>query len=247
KAHAGQIRRSGEPYISHPLGVAAILAGLQLDVPSIITALLHDTVEDTEVTLKDVETAFGPTVARMVDGVTKISLMKFRNTHEKQGENIRKMIVAMGKDVRVVLVKLADRLHNMRSLSHLPPEKQVRIAEETLDIYAPLASRLGINSMKIELEDLGFRFAYPEAYYALAQNVARKKREREKYIEDVKKVLSVELQKRTKIHFEVQGRPKHLWSIYRKMQVRNIDYDQVFDILAFRVAVNTVAECYEVL
>lgn len=247
KAHAGQIRRSGEPYISHPLGVAAILAELQLDVPSVITALLHDTVEDTSVTLKDIEANFGATVARLVDGVTKISLMKFRNTHEKQGENIRKMIVAMGKDVRVVLVKLADRLHNMRSLSHMPPEKQVRIAEETLDIYAPLASRLGINSMKTELEDLGFRYAFPETYYSLVQTVAHKKREREKYIEDVKKILFTELSKRTKFVFEVQGRPKHLWSIYRKMQLRNIEYDQVYDILAFRVCVNSLAECYEVL
>lgn len=247
KAHAGQIRRSGEPYISHPLGVAAILAELQLDIPSIITGLLHDTVEDTDVTLKDIESQFGKGVARLVDGVTKISLMKFRNTHEKQGENIRKMIVAMGKDVRVVLVKLADRLHNMRSLSHMPPEKQNRIAEETLDIYAPLASRLGINSLKIELEDLSFRYAYPEAYYSLVQLVQRKKREREKYIDDVKRVLSSELEKRTKFQFEVQGRPKHLWSIYRKMQARGIEYDQVYDILAFRVCVNSVAECYEVL
>jgi GTP pyrophosphokinase len=247
KAHVGQIRRSGEPYISHPLGVAAILAELQLDLPSIITALLHDTVEDTDVTLKDIETNFGPVVARLVDGVTKISLMKFRNTHEKQGENIRKMIVAMGKDVRVVLVKLADRLHNMRSLSHMPPDKQVRIAEETLDIYAPLASRLGINAMKIELEDLGFRYGHPEAYYSLVQKVARQKREREKYIEDVKKIISTELEKNSKIKFEVQGRPKHLWSIYRKMQTRSIEYDQVFDILAFRVCVSSLAECYEVL
>lgn len=247
KAHAGQIRRSGEPYISHPLGVAAILAGLQLDIPSIVTALLHDTVEDTDVTLKDIEANFGPVVTRLVDGVTKISLMKFRNTHEKQGENIRKMIVAMGKDVRVVLVKLADRLHNMRTLSHMAPEKQVRIAEETLDIYAPLASRLGINSLKVELEDLGFRYAHPEAYYSLVQLVAHKKREREKYILDVKAILSEDLEKRSKIKFEISGRPKHLWSIYRKMQMRNIEYDQVYDILAFRVCVNTVAECYEVL
>lgn len=247
KAHAGQIRRSGEPYISHPLGVAAIMAELQLDIPSIITALLHDTVEDTQVTLKDIEINFGPIVSRLVDGVTKISLMKFRNTHEKQGENIRKMIIAMGKDVRVVLVKLADRLHNMRSLSHMPPEKQSRIAEETLDIYAPLASRLGMNSIKIELEDLSFRYAFPEAYYSLVQQVAHKKREREKYIDDVKKILATELEKRTKIRFEVTGRPKHLWSIYRKMQMRSIDYDQVYDILAFRVCVNSVAECYEAL
>lgn len=247
KAHAGQIRRSGEPYISHPLGVSTILAELQLDIPTIITGLLHDTVEDTSVTLKDIDTNFGPVVARLVDGVTKISLMKFRNTHEKQGENIRKMIVAMGKDVRVVLVKLADRLHNMRSLSHMPPDKQARISEETLDIYAPLASRLGINAIKIELEDLAFRYSSPEAYYSLVQQVAHKKREREKYIDDVKKILAGELEKRTKIRFEVTGRPKHLWSIYRKMQMRSIDYDQVYDILAFRVCVGTVAECYEVL
>ena len=247
KAHSGQIRRSGDPYILHPLGVAAILAELHLDVPSIITALLHDTVEDTHVTLEDVEKNFGPVVARLVDGVTKISLMKFRNTHEKQGENIRKMIVAMGKDVRVVLVKLADRLHNMRTLNHMPPEKQARIAGETLDIYAPLASRLGINSLKIELEDLSFRYAFPEAYYSLAQKVAKKKKEREKYIEDVKRILSQELEKRTRINFEVTGRPKHLWSIYRKMHTRSIDYEQVYDVLAFRVNVNSVAECYEVL
>lgn len=247
KAHSGQIRRSGDPYIIHPLGVAAILAELHLDLPSIATALLHDTVEDTQVTLEDIEKNFGPVVKKLVDGVTKISLMKFRNTHEKQGENIRKMIVAMGKDVRVVLVKLADRLHNMRTLNHMPPDKQARIANETLDIYAPLASRLGMNSVKIELEDLSFRYAYPEIYYSLAQKVAKKKREREKYIGDVKELLTSELEKRTRIKFEVTGRPKHLWSIYRKMHSRNIDYEQVFDILAFRVNVNSLAECYEVL
>jgi len=247
KAHTGQISRSGDPYIIHPLGVAAILAELHLDLPSIATALLHDTVEDTAVTLADVEKNFGPIVARLVDGVTKISLMKFRNTHEKQGENIRKMIVAMGKDVRVVLVKLADRLHNMRTLNHMPPDKQARIAQETLDIYAPLASRLGINSLKIELEDLSFRYAYPEVYYSLAQKVAKKKREREKYIDDVKKLLTTELEKRTRIKFEVNGRPKHLWSIFRKMQARSIDYEQVYDVLAFRVNVNSISECYEVL
>ncbi|MGZ3723105.1 MAG: RelA/SpoT family protein, partial [Bdellovibrionales bacterium] len=247
KAHAGQIRRSGDPYIIHPLGVAAILAELHLDLPSIATALLHDTVEDTAVTMQDIEKNFGPIVGRLVDGVTKISLMKFRNTHEKQGENIRKMIVAMGKDVRVVLVKLADRLHNMRTLNHMPPDKQARIANETLDIYAPLASRLGINAIKIELEDLSFRYAYPEVYYSLAQKVSKKKREREKYIEDVKKILTSELEKRTRIKFEVTGRPKHLWSIYRKMHSRSIDYEQVYDVLAFRVNVNTLAECYEAL
>jgi GTP pyrophosphokinase len=247
KAHAGQIRRSGDPYIIHPLGVAAILAELHLDIPTVATGLLHDTVEDTGVTLEDIKKNFGPIVLRLVDGVTKISLMKFRHTHEKQGENIRKMIVAMGKDVRVVLVKLADRLHNMRTLNHMPPEKQAAIATETLDIYAPLASRLGINAIKVELEDLSFRYAFPEAYYSLAQKVARKRKEREKYIDDVHSILTKELEKRTKIKFEVSGRPKHLWSIYKKMHTRNIDYEQVFDVLAFRVNVNSLAECYEVL
>ena len=247
KAHVGQIRRSGDPYITHPLGVSSILAELRLDQPTIITGLLHDTVEDTSITLVDVEREFGPVVARLVDGVTKISLMTFKSTHEKQGENIRKMIVAMGKDVRVVLVKLADRLHNMRSLNHMPPDKQARIARETLDIYAPLATRLGINALKIELEDLSFRYAYPEGYYSLASQVAKKKREREQYIADVKKILSDELQKRTRVKFEVQGRPKHLWSIFKKMQARSIDYEQVYDVLAFRVNVHSLSECYEVL
>lgn len=247
KAHAGQIRRSGEPYISHPLGVAGILASLKLDLPTIMTGLLHDTVEDTHVTLEEIEKNFGGIVARLVDGVTKISRMKFRNTHEKQGENIRKMIVAMGKDVRVVLVKLADRLHNMRTLNHMPPHKQAAIAEETLDIYSPLASRLGINTLKIELEDLSFRYALPEAFYGLVQKVAKKRKEREKYIDDVKKVLNQEVMKRSKIEFEVQGRPKHLYSIYKKMQMRSIDYEQVYDILAFRVCVGSVSECYEIL
>jgi guanosine-3',5'-bis(diphosphate) 3'-pyrophosphohydrolase len=176
KAHEGQIRRSGEPYISHPLGVAGILAELRLDMATVATGLLHDTVEDTDVTLEDIEKEFGEDVRHLVDGVTKISKMTFRNTHEKQGENIRKMIVAMGKDVRVVLVKLADRLHNMRTLNHMPPEKQSRIAKETLDIYSPLAGRLGISSIKVELEDLSFRYSQPESYYSLVQKVSKKKR-----------------------------------------------------------------------
>ncbi|HAG90488.1 MAG TPA: GTP pyrophosphokinase, partial [Bdellovibrionales bacterium] len=240
-------RRSGEPYISHPLGVAGILAELKLDLETIATGLLHDTVEDTDVTLADIKKNFGETTARLVDGVTKISLMKFRNTHEKQGENIRKMIVAMGKDVRVVLVKLADRLHNMRTLNHMSPEKQMRIAQETLDIYAPLASRLGINTVKTELEDLSFRYGFPESYYSLVQKVSKKKKEREKYIEDVKRLLTQELQKRSQVKFEIQGRPKHFWSIYRKMRNQGIEYEQIYDVLAFRICVNSVSECYEVL
>ena len=248
KAHEGQVRRSGEPYIHHPLSVAGILSDLDLDVTTVITGLLHDTVEDTEVTIEDIQKNFGKEVAYLVDGVTKISQMKFRNTHEKQGENIRKMIVAMGKDVRVVLVKLADRLHNMRTLNHMPYQKQARIAQETLDIYAPLASRLGMNSIKVELEDLSFRYAYPDMYYELAQKVAKKKREREKYIEDVLRALDKEVSERTRIKkYEIIGRPKHLYSIYKKMQMRAIDYEQVYDVLAFRVLVNSVPECYEIL
>ena len=247
KAHTGQIRRSGEPYISHPLGVAAILADLHLDLASIATGLLHDTVEDTHATLADIEREFGKPIAELVDGVTKISKISFRNTHEKQGENIRKMIVAMGKDVRVVLVKLADRLHNLRSLNHMPPDKQMRIAQETLDIYAPLAGRLGIMSLKVELEDLSFRYSKPDSYYQLAQKVAMKKKERERYIDDVKRVLMNELSARTKMKIEVWGRPKHLYSIFKKMQARSLDYEQIYDVLAFRALVGTVSECYEVL
>lgn len=246
-AHEGQFRRSGEPYIFHPIGVAEILSDLRLDLPSIATGLLHDTVEDTGVTLDQIEAEFGSVVRQLVDGVTKISLMSFKNTHEKQGENIRKMIVAMGKDVRVILVKLADRLHNMRTLNHMPFEKQMRIGLETLDIYAPLASRLGINSVKVELEDLAFRYSNPEMYYSLAQKVTKKKKEREKYIDDVKSNLTDELNKNLKADFRVQGRPKHLYSIFKKMTMTGVDYEHVYDVLAFRVIVKTLTQCYEVL
>lgn len=247
KAHSGQVRRSGEPYITHPLGVAGILADLRLDSATVMAAILHDTVEDTAATLEDIEKNFGPVVRELVDGVTKLSQMKFKHTHEKQGENIRKMIIAMGKDVRVILVKLADRLHNMRTLTSMPPEKQKRIAEETLDIYCPLAGRLGINSLKIELEDLGFRYAQPDQYYDLVQKLNKKKKEREKYIEDVKDVLRKEVSSRSSVKYEVSGRPKHLYSIYKKITQRNVEYDQIFDLLAFRIVVGTVPECYEVL
>lgn len=246
KAHTGQLRRSGEPYIFHPLQVAGILVDLRLDLPSIATGLLHDTVEDTVVTLEDIQKNFGEEISHLVDGVTKISRIHFRNMHEKQGENIRKMIIAMGKDVRVVLVKLADRLHNMRTLNHMPYEKQAVIAKETLDIYSPLANRLGISSIKTELEDLSFRYLKPDMYYQLAQKVAKKKKEREKYIEEVKKILSSELA-RHKLKFDIQGRPKHLYSIFRKMELSNIDYEEIHDILAFRVLTDNIAQCYEVL
>ena len=247
KAHEGQFRRSGEPYITHPVGVTSILADLKLDYATLATGLLHDTVEDTDITLEDIEKEFGEVVAYLVDGVTKISQMTFKHTHEKQGENIRKMIVAMGKDVRVVLVKLADRLHNMRTLTHMPYEKQKVKARETLDIYAPLAGRLGMSAIKIELEDLGFRYCEPERFYELVQQVDQKKAEREKYIVDVKKELEGQIKSNVKFNFDVSGRPKHLFSIHKKMLSRNVDYDQVYDVLAFRIIVNSVPECYECL
>ncbi len=246
RAHTGQIRRSGEPYIFHPLSVAGILADLKLDLASIATGLLHDVVEDTVVTVDEIKIEFGEVVAQLVDGVTKISKMNFRNTHEKQGENIRKMIVAMGKDVRVLLVKLADRLHNMRTLNHMPYEKQALIAQETLDIYAPLAGRMGISSLKIELEDLSFRYYRPDKYYEVAQKIQKQKKERYHYIEEVKKLLNNELN-RAGFKGEILGRPKHLWSIYKKMINRNVDFEQIHDLLAFRVLVDTVGECYGVL
>lgn len=246
KAHEGQIRRSGEPYISHPLAVAGIIAQVQLDFPSIATGLLHDTVEDTDVELSDIQKNFGEAVAFLVDGVTKISQMNFKNTHEKQGENIRKMIVSMGRDVRVVLVKLCDRLHNMRTLKHMKPVKQERIARETLDIYAPLASRLGINWLKVELEDLSFRYSNPEAFYNLVQKVQQKKKEREKFIEEFKRTLSKKVFSSFNKKFEVQGRPKHLYSIHKKM-LTGLDYEQIYDVLAFRVVVSSIPECYEIL
>jgi GTP pyrophosphokinase len=247
KAHEGQMRRSGEPYISHPLNVAGILADLHLDIDTIVTGLLHDTVEDTAVTLEDVKREFGDTVAALVDGVTKIGQMNFKNNFDKQGENIRKMIVAMGKDVRVVLVKLCDRLHNMRTLNHMPYEKQERIAQETLEIYCPLAGRIGISELKIELEDLCFRYYRPDKYYELVQIIKKTEAETERYIDDVKKSVADVLAKTNIKTFKIYGRSKHLWSIYRKMTSRNLTYDQIYDVLAFRIIVASVPECYEVL
>lgn len=247
KAHEGQLRRSGEPYISHPLNVAGILADLQLDLDTIATGILHDTVEDTDATLEIIKKEFGETVAALVDGVTKIGLMNFRNSFDKQGENIRKMIVAMGKDVRVVLVKLADRLHNMRTLNHMPYEKQERIAQETLEIYCPLAGRIGISALKIELEDLCFKYSRPDKFYELKQMIEKTENETKRYIEEVRRSIDEVLTKSTIRKYKVYGRAKHLWSVYRKMTARNLTYDQIYDVLAFRITVGNVVECYEVL
>ena len=242
--HHGQRRLSGEPYLTHPLQVAGIIAELRLDVPSVATGLLHDTVEDTLATLEQIEQTFGAEIAALVDGVTKIGQINFRSREEKQAENFRKMLLAMARDLRVILIKLADRTHNMRTLGHLPPERQVEIAQETLDIYAPLAHRLGINWIKSDLEDNALRFLHPEVYYQLKRSVAKKKAEREKYIKEVISVLTKRLTE-AEIEAEVSGRPKHFYSIYEKMQAQNLLYDQIYDLVAFRIVVDTVGECYE--
>jgi GTP diphosphokinase / guanosine-3',5'-bis(diphosphate) 3'-diphosphatase len=246
KVHQGQVRLSGEPYLHHPMEVAYILAYLRMDVPTITTGLLHDTIEDTLTTVDELSTVFGTEVAELVDGVTKLSKITFRTREERQAESFRKMILAMARDIRVVIVKLADRLHNMRTLDHHPEARQRKIAQETLDIYAPLANRMGISWVKIELEDLSFRYLHPETFYDLVGKVAKKKKEREKYIEDVKAQIRSKLEEHG-IPADVSGRSKHLYSIYLKMERQGIDFDQVFDLIAFRVMVPSVRECYGVL
>ncbi|MGE0616176.1 MAG: bifunctional (p)ppGpp synthetase/guanosine-3',5'-bis(diphosphate) 3'-pyrophosphohydrolase, partial [Bacteriovoracia bacterium] len=246
QAHEGQKRSSGDPYIIHPTEVAQILADMKLDIPSIITGLLHDTVEDTQATLEDIEKKFSPEIAQLVDGVTKLNKITFKTTEEKQAENFRKMIIAMAKDIRVILVKLADRLNNMRTLQHLPPHKQTAISEETLEIYAPIANRLGISWIKLELEDLCLRYLHPDSYYKLAQKVTKTKKEREKYIEEVCELLTEKL-KDYDMNAQVVGRAKHFYSIYKKMERRQADYDQIHDVIAFRIIVDNITECYKAL
>ena len=246
EVHRGQRRKSGEPYLVHPLHVATIIADMKLDVPSIVTGLLHDTVEDTLATEEQIKALFGEEIASLVDGVTKIGQVSFTSREEKQAENFRKMLLAMARDIRVILVKLADRTHNLRTLSHLSPERQVDIAQETLDIYAPLAHRLGIYWVKSELEDNALRYLHPEVYYQLKRSVAKKKAEREKYTKEVVTILSKKLAE-AGLEAEIQGRPKHFFSIYQKMQAQNLLYDQIYDLIAFRVVVDSVGECYEAL
>jgi guanosine-3',5'-bis(diphosphate) 3'-pyrophosphohydrolase len=246
EVHRGQRRASGEPYLTHPLQVASIIADLRLDVPSVATGLLHDTVEDTLATLPEIEERFGSEIAALVDGVTKIGQINFTSREEKQAENFRKMLLAMARDIRVILIKLADRTHNMRTLGHLAPERQVEIAQETLDIYAPLAHRLGIYWIKSDLEDNALRFLHPEVYYQLKRSVAKRKAEREKYIKEVISILSKRLAE-AEIEAEVGGRPKHFYSIYQKMQAQNLLYDQIYDLVAFRIVVDSARECYEAL
>ncbi len=244
--HREQFRKSGEPYITHPLAVAEILAELKLDEASICTGLLHDTVEDTDATTEELATIFGTDVSLLVDGVTKLAQIEFSTREEKMAENFRKMLVAMAKDIRVLLVKLADRLHNMRTMASMREDKQLRIASETLDIYAPLANRLGIGWLKMELEDLSFRYKEPEAYRHLADKLGQTRSEREGFIESVTERLQRELSERGVENFTVSGRPKHFFSIYKKMVAKKIPFEEVHDLIAFRIITDSVRSCYEI-
>jgi guanosine-3',5'-bis(diphosphate) 3'-pyrophosphohydrolase len=246
RAHTGQRRLSGEEYVQHPLAVAGTLADINLDAATIAAALLHDTIEDTPLTLEEVKADFGPDVAHLVEGVTKLSRISFRSSQQLQAENIRKMLLAMAEDVRVVLIKLADRLHNMRTLDPLPEAKRLRIAKETLEIYAPLAHRLGIGQVKWELEDLAFRHLEPGGYADVVSRVARKRQERERLVSDLKEILQRELEK-IDMSADITGRPKHMYSIWQKMSREQKDFSQIYDLLAMRVLVDSVKDCYGVL
>jgi guanosine-3',5'-bis(diphosphate) 3'-pyrophosphohydrolase len=246
-AHSSQRRQSGEPYVTHPVAVASILAGLRLDMASIIAAILHDTVEDTNVTLDQIEKKFGSQVASLVDGLTKIGKVKFRSTQERLAENFRKMIVAMAKDLRVILIKLADRLHNMRTITSLPQAKADRIAQETLEIYAPLANRLGMYGIKSDLEDACLRQLRSQIYGDIKAKVAAKRQARQAYIDEVLSILRTEMKKYNFESAEVYGRPKHFYSIYKKMIDRKIDFEDIHDLFAFRIVVDSVKDCYEAL
>jgi GTP diphosphokinase / guanosine-3',5'-bis(diphosphate) 3'-diphosphatase len=246
KAHTGQRRLSGEDYVNHPMEVAAILADLELDAETIAAALLHDTVEDTALTAEEVEREFGPEVARLVEGVTKLGRISLRSDQQQQAENIRKMMVAMAEDLRVVLIKLADRLHNMRTLEPLPDVKRRKISRETLDIYAPLAHRLGIGQIKWELEDLAFQYLEPEAYDDVAKRILRKRHEREALVSDLRDILARELEK-VGILADITGRPKHIYSVWQKMTRENKDFTEIYDLSAIRVLVDSVRDCYGVL
>lgn len=244
--HGDQKRRSGEPYIIHPINVAYILAGVGLDEATICAALLHDVVEDTDVTDEDLRRDFGDEIADMVAGVTKLGTMQFSTVEEQQVEDYRKMFLAMGKDIRVIIIKLADRLHNMRTLKFLKRDRQIANAKETMEIYAPLANRLGLYSMKWELEDLSFKYLYPEEYHELVEGINKKREERLSFIEKIMADIRVQLKKQH-IDAEVTGRAKHLYSIYRKMKRDNKTLDQIYDLFALRILVNSIKDCYAAL
>lgn len=244
--HGKQLRKSGEPYIIHPLNVAYILADIGLDDTTICAALLHDVVEDTDVTEEDIKNEFGEEINYLVAGVTKLSNISFASVEEQQAEDYRKMFLAMGKDIRVIIIKLADRLHNMRTLKFLTRDRQLANAKETMDLYAPLANRLGLYSLKWELEDLGFKYLHPEEYHELVEGINKKRDERLKFIEKIMNDIRVSLKKQ-RIDAEVTGRAKHLYSIYRKMKRDNKTLDQIYDLFALRILVKSVKDCYAVL
>ena len=246
KVHQGQTRLSGESYMTHLMEVASILTRLHMDVPTIMTGLLHDTIENTLSTEAELREVFGDEVTEMVDGVTKISKITFKTSEERQAENFRKMLLAMARDIRVILVKLADRLHNMRTLSHQPEERRLKIAQETADIYAPLANRLGISWVKSELEDLSLRYLEPETYKTLSKKLSQHRRERDKYVATVKKKLE-DILKEHDIDGQVQGRLKHICSIHKKIVKQKIEFEQIHDLIAFRIIVPTVRDCYAML
>ncbi len=246
QAHSGQLRESGESYIIHPLGVVLILAELELDLVTIIAGLLHDVVEDTKITLEDIRSEFGEEVASLVDGVTKLSRLDFTSKEEQQAETLRKMFIAMAQDIRVVLIKLADRTHNLRTLRYLNTNKQKEIARETIEIYAPLAHRLGIYMIKWELEDLAFRYLQPNEYFQLVEKLAKKRREREHFINRIIWILQDHLSEAS-IEAEIQGRPKHLYSIYNKMKEQGKDLSEIYDLTAVRIIVDSVKDCYHTL
>ena len=257
KAHEGQKRKSGQPYIVHPLQVAIILADLEMDKETIAGGLLHDVVEDTFFTKEQLEREFGPDVALLVDGVTKLQKLKYSSDYqeykdkgmeaqEEQARNLRKMFLAMAKDIRIIMIKLADRLHNMRTLGHMRPDKQLRISQETLDIYSPIASRLGISRIKVELDDLALKYLHPEVYYDLAEKVARRKDERERYVQEI----AAQVRKHIAgagIEGKVDGRVKHFFSIYKKMVNQGKTLDQIYDLFAVRIIVNSIRDCYAAL